>query len=293
MHNQSASRTVAVIGAGKVGTAMAHLLSVRGYEIAAVCDPRPEARERAAALTGAEPVEQPGQAARDASIILITTPDSSIEEACEALAGSADLQGRKVIHMSGALSLGVLGAAARAGASVLCVHPIQTFADLEGAERSLPGSTFGVTCAGELEGWARGFVETLGGRAVMVADEDKVLYHAAAAIACNLLTMVDYASYVINRRLGMSDEQTAAALGPLSAATLANVSRLGPARSLTGPLARGDVETIGAHIQALERIDAEMAGMYKAVSAWGLKLVEEAGELPEATVRRMKGMLEK
>jgi predicted short-subunit dehydrogenase-like oxidoreductase (DUF2520 family) len=238
-------QTVAVIGAGKVGTAMAHLLSKAGYDVAAVYDVKAEARERAALMSGAKPVDTPGEAAEDAQVILITTPDGEIEESCGQLVSSgASLQGKKVIHMSGALSLAALEQAAGAGAGILSIHPIQTFADLQGAESSLPGSTFGVTCSQELVDWARDFVASLEGRVMLVDDCDKVLYHSAAAIASNLLAMVEYGSYVISRRLGATDPETAEAFTPLVRATVDNISRLGPAEALTGPLARGDVETL-------------------------------------------------
>jgi predicted short-subunit dehydrogenase-like oxidoreductase (DUF2520 family) len=158
-------KTVAVIGAGKVGTAMALLLSARGYDVVAVADRRSEARERAAGLSGARPFEREEDAAAAARIVIITTPDGAIEEACRRIAGAGiPLEGRKVLHMSGALSLAALEAAADQGADTLSIHPIQTFADLEGAERALPGSSFGVTCEPRLVDWALGFVQDLEGR---------------------------------------------------------------------------------------------------------------------------------
>jgi len=287
------SQKVAIIGAGKVGTAMAHLLSVRGYEVVAVADLKPDARERAARLAGAQPFERGADAASLADIIIITTQDGMIEEVCGGLAGAGvHLAGRKVLHMSGALSRDALAAAAGKGADTLSIHPIQTFADLEGAERSLPGSTFGVTCEPGMEEWARGFVAELGGRVLMVADSDKVLYHAAAVVACNLLAMVEYGTHVICRELGFEEAETARAFAPLAAATVENVARLGPADALTGPLARGDIKTLEAHLQALRALDEDLAELYRSVSLWGLRLVEERGELDAETIDGMKALLE-
>jgi predicted short-subunit dehydrogenase-like oxidoreductase (DUF2520 family) len=272
---------------------MAHLLSASGYDIVAVADVSREARERAAGLAGAEPFERERDAAAAAYIILITTPDGAIEGVCRGIAeAGVPLEGRKVVHMSGALSRSALVAAASRGADTLSIHPIQTFADLEGAERSLPGSTFGVTCEPGLEEWARGFVSSLGGRALIVADEDKVLYHAAAVVACNLLAMVEYGTHVISRRLGISDEEAAGAFTPLAMATVENVARLGPAAALTGPLARGDIGILEAHLEALEGFDPALADMYREVSRWGLRLVEERGELDGEAIAAMKGLLE-
>jgi predicted short-subunit dehydrogenase-like oxidoreductase (DUF2520 family) len=290
---------VAVIGTGRVGTAMAHLLSGKGYDVAAVCDLSLEAREKAAALSGARAFEDAGAAAGLADVIIFTTTDDAIESTCNRLAtapagsdpGGA-LSGKKVVHMSGALGLDPLSAASRAGADVLAIHPIQTFADIEGAERSLPGSTFGVTCEPGLEDWARGFVATLGGRVIIVKDADKVLYHAAAAVACNLLAMVEYGAQVIMRGLGFPDEETSEAFAHLSAATVENVARLGPAAALTGPLARGDVGTLRSHMEALRASAPDLAEMYRAVSLWGLRLVAEKGELSAGKIDEMRNVLE-
>jgi predicted short-subunit dehydrogenase-like oxidoreductase (DUF2520 family) len=284
-------QTVAVVGTGKVGTAMAHLLSGRGYDVVAVADLSGEARERAASLSGAVAYASDEEAAAAAQVIIITTPDGAIADTCAAIARAVPLEGKKVIHMSGALSLEALAPARARGADVLSIHPMQTFADLSGAEKSLPASTFGVTCDPAMADWAQTLVAALDGRMLVVPDEDKVLYHAAAAIACNLLAMVEYGAFVISRKLSFSDDSSARALTPLAAATVENVSRLGPAEALTGPLARGDEETLRAHIKALEALDPELASMYRAVSRWGLKLVEERGELAAEKIERMRRLL--
>jgi len=283
---------VAIIGAGRVGTAMASLLSCRGYAVMRVVDPSEFARDRAAGLSGAEPAADPVDAAACADIILITTPDDEIEATCERIAESGtELTGKKFIHMSGALSTGVLGSARLRGADILSIHPLQTFADLAGALEALPGSTFGVTCEVGLEGWARDFVSGLDGRAQFIEDSDKVLYHAAAVIASNLLAMVEYGAQTITRELGFSDDGFAEAFMPLARATLDNVGRLGPSGALTGPLARGDTGTITEHLRALERFDPALAVMYRAVCLWGLELVEERGEVDPENIGQMRDLL--
>jgi predicted short-subunit dehydrogenase-like oxidoreductase (DUF2520 family) len=283
---------VAIIGAGRVGTAMASLLAGRGYAVVRVVDPSESARERAAGLSGAEPAGDPVEAAAGADIVLITTPDDAIEATCRRIADSeAELAGKKFIHMSGALPTSALEAARVRGADVLSIHPLQTFADLAGALDALPGSTFGVTCDAPLEGWAGDFVSGLGGRAQFIEDSDKVLYHAAAVMASNLLAMVEYGAQTIARQLGFSDEAFSDAFMPLARATLENVGRLGPAAALTGPLARGDAGTISEHLRALERFDPALALMYRAVCLWGLELVAERGDLDPETIESMRGLL--
>jgi predicted short-subunit dehydrogenase-like oxidoreductase (DUF2520 family) len=290
--DSEASQKVAVIGAGRVGTAMAVLLSSRGFEVTAVADTSRAARARAAGLSGARPCELNEEAAGLADIIIITVPDASIEEVCAALADSgAPLEGKKVVHMSGALSLSALASAAREGAETLSIHPIQTFADLEGAEKSLPGSTFGVTCDESSLDWATGFVSSLDGRTILIAEEDKVAYHAAATVACNLFAMVEYGALAIARELGFSDDDQREAFAPLISATAQNVTRIGPVASLTGPLARGDVDTVRAHIRALDEMGAGLADMYRSVCILGLDMIRESGGCDEETIRALREAL--
>ena len=285
-------RKVAVIGAGKVGTAMASALSSAGYRLVGVSDRDPDARRNAASLLDMEPYADSPKAARSADIVLITTPDGAIEETCREISASIDVRGRKFIHMSGALSLDALAAAARGGADILCVHPLQTFADLTGALESLPGSTFGVTCDRSLEGWAHGFVSDIGGRLLLVDDSDKAAYHAAAVMACNLMTMVQHGAQSVCGELGFTDSEARKAFMPLVRATVENIARLGPTDALTGPLARADIDTISSHLQALDRIDPDLSSMYRAVSLWGLRLVAERGELNEYEIEDMRKLLE-
>lgn len=285
-------RTVAVVGAGRVGAAMARLLASRGYDVVSVYDPVPEAMERAAAACGAAPAPTPGAAADAASIVLLSTPDDAIAVACREIADSGTrLRGKVFVHMSGALTLSALEPAANAGARVMSVHPLQTFPDAEGAVQSIPGSAFGVTCEPGMEGWARGFVSDLGGRALMVKDGDRALYHAAAVIACNLLVMVEHAAQWVCLMLGFEGAEAKEAYEPLVRATVDNLERLGPSASLTGPLARGDVGTLAAHLEALEPYP-ELAGLYRAASTWGLRIVVERGEVSPEVIDEMRRLLE-
>jgi predicted short-subunit dehydrogenase-like oxidoreductase (DUF2520 family) len=287
------AKRVSVIGAGKVGTAIAVVLSSRGYEVIKVCDTSERHRERAAKLVGSPATGDCVEAAGDADIVLITTPDGAIAGVCRRIAESGlDLAGKVFIHMSGAASLSALDAAARRGAVALCVHPLQTFADIESAIRSIPGSTFAVTCSSEVERWAYGFVGDMGGRVLLVMERDKPLYHAAAVIACNLLTIVEYAAFKACLGLGFSDKEAKEAFMPLVGATVDNIARIGPVESLTGPLARGDVGTLEANLAALEHFDREIAELYRSVSLYGLRLVAERGELDEETIGKMRSLLE-
>jgi len=289
----SYGREVCIIGAGRVGTAMALLLSARGYHLAAVFDPVGEAAAQAARLVDARPAQSASDAVSAADIVLLTTPDHAILEACEAaVSGDATVSGKVFVHMSGALGLAVLAPAADAGAATVAVHPLQTFPDTEGAVRALPGSSFGVTCVPEMDEWSSGFVADLDGKALTVREGDKPLYHAGAVVASNLLVMIEYAACEIFGMLGLERGEALASLMPLVHATVNNIGRLGPEEALTGPLARGDVETLEVNLEALSA-DPELERLYRAVSLWGLRLVERRGEPDAGTIEKMRELLGK
>ena len=127
---------------------------------------------------------------------------------------------------------------------------------------------------------------------LLVEKGDKALYHAAAVIACNLLTFVEYAAFEACLGLGFSEQEARETFMPLVGATVENIARMGAVESLTGPLARGDAGTIEANIAALERFEPEIAELYRAVSLYGLRLVAERGDLGEDAIGKMRSLLE-
>lgn len=287
---------VAIIGTGRVGTAMSKILSDRGFKVVSVYDLSREAAEAASGLCGARIAGDCEEAVRNADIVLITTPDRFIEETCRSVCASvaesgSDLEGKVFVHMSGALSLRSLDSAVRSGAGAASIHPLQTFADVEGALRFIPGSTFGVTCQPELSDWAEDFVSALEGTPLEVREEDRVLYHAAAVMACNFLVMVEHAASEVYRGQGFDLDESMRAALPLIRATVENIARLGPESALTGPLSRGDLATIEVHLRALEDIDPGLARLYREVSLWGIELVRRRGELGPATIEAMEDLL--
>jgi predicted short-subunit dehydrogenase-like oxidoreductase (DUF2520 family) len=145
---------ICIIGMGKVGTAVGHLLNRAGYTIAAVASRTIASAEKNASYTGGVVCASPAEAASRADCVLITTGDDSIAPVCRSLAACGSFRkGRKVVHMSGAGGLDLLAPARGAGAHTASIHPIQSFADVPGAIRNIPGSTFGITSDPEIRDW--------------------------------------------------------------------------------------------------------------------------------------------
>jgi predicted short-subunit dehydrogenase-like oxidoreductase (DUF2520 family) len=268
---------VAVVGAGRVGTAVAVLLQRAAHTIVAVSG-RGATRGRAASFLPGVAVVDARDAVADADLVIVGVPDDVIEEIVVSL-GDAVRAGRWIAHLSGARGLDVLDAAREAGARRLAVHPLQTLPDVTGAIERIPGSTIAVTADDE-EGYFLGerIAEDLLGEPFRLQDELRPLYHAAAVFASNYLVATSSVAAELFSAAGVPDP--ARAMAPLQRATLDNLERLGARRALTGPAARGDAGTIDRHLAALTVAAPGAIPAYVAMARLALDLAERGGNLP-------------
>ncbi|MHB8769723.1 MAG: Rossmann-like and DUF2520 domain-containing protein [Syntrophales bacterium] len=274
--------TIAVIGLGKTGTAIGHLLHRAGYPIVAVTSRTCASRENRIGYTGgvAFSADANAEAASLATCIFITTPDDMIAAVCRRIAENGGIQpGDKVIHTSGAGSLDLLESARRVGAKVASIHPLQSFADVEGAIRNIPGSTFGVTAEADLREWSAGIVRSLGGIPVEVPEAIKPLYHAAACLASNYLTTLIHTVEEIYLALGLGRDEAIRAFWPLVEGTLANIEARGTVQALTGPIARGDAGTIARHLEVLREALPAYLPVYRTLGLLTVELASKRGTL--------------
>ena len=254
---------VGVIGAGRAGIALGAALSRAGHEVVAVSAVSEASVHRARAAFPAAVIAEPSQVLRRADLVLLTVPDDVLPGLVAGLAATeAPMQGRMLVHASGRHGLAVLEPAARRGGLPLALHPVMTFTGRGDDVDRLAGTCFGVTAPEVLRPAAEALVIEMGGEPVFIAEEHRDLYHAALAGAANhLITLVAQAEDLL-RAAGVPDP--ARLLGPLLSAALDNALRFGDA-GLTGPVARGDADTVAAHVAAL---DAEPSASPAAVAAY-------------------------
>lgn len=265
---------VAIVGPGRVGSVLATALSRARYRVVAVAGGSEAARARVAGrVGGARPVADPVAAARPADLILVTTPDDAIEGTVRALAAADAVgEGDRVVHCSGALGLGPLRPAVLAGAGVAAAHPAQTItADAD--PDVLVGVAWGVTAPPADRGWAHALVADLGGDAIGIPDDRRVLYHAGLTVGSNGVA----AAVAVARRLLLAArvEDPARFLAALVDTSTANVLERG-ADALTGPVVRGDVGTLASHIDHLATDAPALAAAYRALGAVVLDQVAAA-----------------
>jgi predicted short-subunit dehydrogenase-like oxidoreductase (DUF2520 family) len=270
---------LAVVGAGRVGTALAVLWRRAGHRILAVAG-GPGTPARAAEHLPGVPVLDAVSAVRDAGVVLIATPDAAIGPVCEEIARAGALgPGVAVAHASGATTLQALAPARSAGATTVALHPLQTCPTVEAAIERIRGAAFAITSDSEagLELGERLALEA-GGRPFRLADEAKPLYHASAVFASNYLVAVTALAHELAAAAGIADP--GAVLTPLQEATLANLAQAGPAESLTGPAVRGDAITVAGNLRALAERAPEAVRPYVALADLALELAERSGRLP-------------
>ncbi len=193
---------------------------------------------------------------------------------------------------AGSASIRVLDPCREAGAVTLAFHPLQTFSGLETAARCFEGIAVAVT-ARTVDAGDFGFLvaRALGARPFALADERRVLYHAAACMASNYLVALEACSQRIFVDAGLPAGQALELFLPLVRTTVDNIAAQGPVNALTGPIARGDLLTLGRHVEELRRTSPDLLPLYRVLGLAALELTREAGRVPATVIARMGHLL--
>ena len=234
----------ALVGPGRAGSAVGARLAAVGRPCVAVAGRTltcPSARRVAGRL--AAPVRRVVDAGSDAALVVIATPDAAIDAAAATLAPRL-AAGSLVLHLSGARGVDALApiAAARPDVRLGALHPLQTLTGFDAADR-LVGAWAAVAGPPDVADIAR----TLGLRPCSIPDAARPAYHAAAAVASNHLVALLGQVERLAARAGVPFD----AFEPLVRVSVDHAFTVGPAAALTGPVARGDVATVAAHLDAV------------------------------------------
>lgn len=227
-------QTIGIYGHGRLGSALAVAFERSGHDVA-VADHS----------TG---VVAFVESLASGSVVFLTVRDGGIAEIAEAATEAKGASAMTFVHCSGATTMSALDSLASVGASVGGFHPLQSFPPkgTDGAADLLQGCFVGVAGDERLNDLAR----SVGAIPFALADESRVLYHAAAVMASNALAGMLIHGEALLRGAGFGDA-SAQMLLPLVEGTLANAKRLGAKQALTGPVMRGDADTLRKHVAAL------------------------------------------
>ncbi|MBI2854423.1 MAG: DUF2520 domain-containing protein [Chloroflexi bacterium] len=277
------------IGAGTVGSALSRRLAKKGYAIVAIYSRSPTSAHKLADTIPAARVCASSQGVADlADIVFITTPDGVIPEVAAAINWRPD---QMVVHCSGADSSAILEPARTSGAQVGVFHPLQTFASVGQAIANLPGSTFSIEAEEPLLGTLKRVAYDLGGQWVVLRAEDKVLYHAAAVMACNYVVTLMKLSTDLWATFGISQPEAVRALLPLLKGTVNNIEAVGLPNCLTGPIARGDLGTIKKHLVALEQKAPNILSTYRELGRQTIPISLAKGKIDQNQAHEMELLL--
>lgn len=283
------SRTISIVGAGRLGGALGKRLSALGWRVGAVVT-RSSRTARAAvrAMGAGEPYGKLTPRVFMADTILLAVPDGKLAEIARALAkiGNAKCRGKTVLHTSGALDREVLAPLALLGASTGSLHPMQTFS-ARGIPR-LKGVIFAIEGGPRAQSAARKIARALGGIPVGIESAHKPAYHAAGAlVAGHALGLVEGAAQIL-MHCGFTRRLALATLLPLMRQMLDNYEQHGPRAAWTGPIPRGDFATVARHRRALRSESAELQASYDALAMLSARVLSRK---PESVIRELRKVL--
>jgi predicted short-subunit dehydrogenase-like oxidoreductase (DUF2520 family) len=237
-------------------------------------------------LRGCQSLPNNQDVADAADLIFITTPDDVIASVADEVKWHP---GHSVVHCSGVDSTDILAPAKKVGALVGVFHPLQTFASLR--QEYLPGTTFTLEAEEPLLTTLRDMATALGGRYIEIKAGDKVIYHAAAVLACNYLVTLVKLATDLWQTFNIPPEQAIQALLPLVRGTISNIDAVGIPQCLTGPIARGDTGTVKKHLNALREVAPELTQTYQELGLKTIPIALAKGEINGQQADELKAIL--
>jgi predicted short-subunit dehydrogenase-like oxidoreductase (DUF2520 family) len=279
--------SVTLIGAGNLAQAMGPALRAAGYRIDAVVGRQTASSRRRAAMLAKSVGSRAillEQAAPTADIIWICHTDDALGTTARALARKAGWRGKSVFHSSGALTSDVLAPLRRAGAHVASLHPMMTF--VPGTTPKMQSIPFAVEGDEKAVAMARRIVRALGAEVFTIPKAAKPLYHALGSFSSPLIVATLVTAERVGRGAGLTATQTRKVMAPILMQTLGNYLERGAAAAFSGPIKRGDLNTVRRHLKMLRRVPG--AGeVYRALVKSALM------DLPSARRRDLLRLLQK
>jgi len=262
--------TIAIVGPGRLGSALTLELRRAGYTISeVVAGGSTRSKRKAGQLArkvGAHS-STGSTASLDSNVVWFCVPDRRIAAAARQFASATDWKGRIAFHASGALASSELSALRKRGASVASVHPLMTFVDKSAP--SLKGVPFAIEGDAAALRAARRVVRKLEGSTFLIRRGRKAAYHAWGAFTSPLLVALLVTAERVARSAGLTLAQSRKNMLPIVRQTIANYGKLGAAGAFSGPIVRGDIETVRQHLSVLKRV-SEARPVYLALARTAL-----------------------
>ncbi len=282
---------IGLIGAGAVGSALAHAIVEADGVLQCVIDrSAARARELARSIGAPRSGTDYQLVGSDVEILIAAIPDDQLPDLDRTLIRkSAGLRISACVHTAGVLPGSVLAGLHEKGISVGSMHPLQTFPKL-GPPPSLQGVYFAIEGDEKLVEILKDLVQKLGGIPVVISADKKAAYHAAAVFASNFLPVLMRESLDLLAQTGIQEETGRKMIAPLMRQSLENCLKRGASEAITGPITRGDAQTVRLHLEALREISTDAFIIYRILSLKALELAVERGVSP-ADAERIQELL--
>jgi predicted short-subunit dehydrogenase-like oxidoreductase (DUF2520 family) len=274
------SHYTAIAGTGAVAKTFARFFSTNGTRISIVSREIARAQRTADEIPGVEACTYENLP-DNLSRVLIAVPDDAITAVAARL---TQANPQVAIHTSGNLGGEVLYPLSSQGTACGAMHPLQTLTGDPEDVSALRGAAFAVSGDQDAIAWARSIVDAIGGEALQISPECRAFYHAAAVMASNYVTALVDTSEFLFGEAGVAVDAARRVLSPLLRRAVENTLTRGPVTALTGPIARGDLHTVAAHLQALSSVPEDIQQLYRAAGLRTLDIAERKGLPPESAL---------
>ncbi len=273
---------VGVIGPGRAGIGLALALSATGYQVRLHGRHKQKVPKPLTLTVG--PDDRPPPWLAEVGVVFLAVRDDAIRPLAQLLHDSETVRAEHVVlHLSGVQGQEALGPLVTTRAALGSLHPLQTISDPEQAPVRLRGAWAAVEGMPRAVETAERLAEDVGLRPFRLTAKAKAVYHAGAVFASNYFVVVEAVAQRLLRHAGLSDPEAWQALRPLVAGTLENLEREGPLAALTGPVLRGDTDTLVRHLESLTLDDANL---YRSLGRAALELAQKRG-MDEGTAAKV------
>jgi len=243
---------IGIIGLGKVGRSLCYVLNDCGYEIGAIYNRTADIAYHLSDEIGVHVVETMTDVAKRCDLIILSVSDDAISVCVDELQ-SVSWEDKAIIHVSGASSIDVFDTLQTSGAMVGSLHPAFPFSDVATSRQNLFGATFAIEYHDNpLRDWLKEIIESLNGQVLDVPSDKKSQYHLALVMASNYMVTLYATAESLLTEFSDDDVAVKTALTTIMSATMDNLVKNGIPMALTGPLVRADVQTLQAHVDALQ-----------------------------------------
>lgn len=258
-------KSITFVGAGNLANALGPALKAAGYSIDVVAGrSRPESQRRTRMLAGRLGAKWCSleEVKPTSGIVWLLHTDDALEATAQKLARSAGWRGKVVLHSSGAMSSDVLASLKKAGAHTASLHPMMTF--VPGTAPDMSKVPFAVEGDQQAAAVAKQIVRGLGAEIFPIRKSAKVLYHALGSFSSPLIVATLVTAERVGRAAGLSLAQTRKVMAAILQQTMQNYMQRGPEAAFSGPIKRGDLETVRRHLRELKRVP-EAREVYRAL----------------------------